>query len=221
MEQVVETQHAGFDFIKKAVDVVPELSFEQLLYLSRDEKFLKEMLQKTPTDLIIAKGIESIVPRLEQISTKKALYPKSPYATNNTNKDEAVTLLKEDAFYEECGPSAECIAGAYTLLCPLTLKELVHILGIDTVREMTFTLAQVRHLAQEQNHRRRTGPLCFKEVNYFLLVGRDNFIRLMSVWWRGNNLQSRSRWHYWFPKISNTDKLMKTDGTLICRHELR
>ena|GEM_PF-3727258 len=215
MENKLNTQYAGLGLIKACADVIPDLTYEQLLYLARNKDALKEMLAKAPADLVVAKGVESIVPALESITTKKALQPSSPYAKNGDNLAQGIEILGEEFFAEDCIATKECLAVGAEMLCALNRIELVYTLGVENVETMIFTVAQVRHLAQEQNAVHRTGPLDFKQSNYFFVRGKNGDIRIMVLWWRGSqhNKNSKNMWHYWIPK--HDDKVLKQESTLV------
>ena len=194
------------------MSVLAKLSPSERLYWSRQEKELKALLTKGKIDFLPESiGKQKMVPALG-VSKRNTLGggPFLPYYYADSLADAYPATEPMEAF-------------ACELACDLFGKEVTRLIRSKFIlKESLFTPEQVRWIAKEQNKDGLGKLLDFEKVNYFPILGKNNKILYLSLFWKRNmrsfKTPQENKWDIFIS--SRDDRSLKSEGLLFLLREL-
>jgi hypothetical protein len=199
-----------FDLTEVFFKIAKKMSPEQIKYYGRNEEKLEELLLNQQVS-IIGKPVGSVlIPALEADKTEKVIF-KAPFKQSSFSLDIG-SRIKPDI-----PASRERITTAFPLHCWVSHDEIVDQLGgIESLNHLTFTLNQVKFLAQQQTYTNKKGLLTQMGSNHFLIDGRRQQKEWLTLWWnKSGNLTEKSERGGWSYYLSGNYIHQPKNGNLL------
>ncbi|MDB5255177.1 MAG: hypothetical protein JWL92_553 [Candidatus Nomurabacteria bacterium] len=199
-----------FELNETFFKIAKKMSPEQIKYYGRNEEKLAELLLNEKVT-IIGKPIGSILIPKQEANTTKDIILNAPFKKNDMSLDIASRL------HPKVPGSEQRTATSFPLHCRITHDEIIDQFGgIEMLDQVTFTLNQIKYLADQQHYANKKGLLVQGGKNHFLIDGRRNQKEFLTLYWYKPDShglrRERGSWGYY---LSGNSVMQSDHGNLL------